>query len=315
MKVIFRLTLTLLCLVSLPTVAHEMTMAEMQLHEVMKGDFIWQWGTGEKRPVGDQLSPQWPKGCISNSNKLHCSEQGLSGTLSIEGVGKTYSAALVKIVWLDGQTRVYTLTSGQPSVQLFGAADDRRDWYEIASAYTTLGIEHILTGIDHVLFVLGLLFLVGFNRKLIWTITAFTLAHSLTLALSSLGLLTLHSAPVEACIALSIVLVAGEALHTQPTLARRFPALLAFLFGLVHGLGFAGALKEIGLPENYLPVALLTFNLGVELGQMLIITTALGLHRLAALWPKAALGRTPILYCIGSVAAYWSWERTVDIFG
>src|SRR6185369_5960648 len=125
----------------------------------------------------------------------------------------------------------------------------------------------------------ALLFLVGFNRRLVTTITAFTLAHSFTLALSALGWLTLRSPPVEATIALSIMLVAGEALHKQATLARRWPALVAFLFGLVHGLGFAGALKEIGLPENHLSVALLTFNVGVEMGQLLVVGLAYLVYR------------------------------------
>src|SRR4029079_9865073 len=133
----------------------------------------------------------------------------------------------------------------------------------IARAYLVLGIEHILSGYDHLLFVAGLLFLVGFRRRLIGTITAFTLAHSLTLALSVFGLVTLRSPPVEASIAISIVLVASEALREKDTLARRLPALVSFLFGLVHGLGFAGALKEVGLPERHLPLALLGFNVGV----------------------------------------------------
>jgi len=115
---------------------------------------------------------------------------------------------------------------------------------EIASAYTVLGIEHILTGFDHLLFVIALLFLVGFNRRLLLTITAFTLAHSCTLALSALGWFTLRSPPVEATIALSIVLVAAEGLHKQPTFSRRWPALVAFLFGLVHGLGFAALSRK-----------------------------------------------------------------------
>ena len=119
---------------------------------------------------------------------------------------------------------------------------------------------------------------------------------------------------MEATIALSIVLVAGEALHQQQTLARRWPALVAFLFGLVHGLGFAGALREIGLPENHLLAALLTFNIGVEIGQLLIVTAAWLLWRLVSHWPKVALARTAVLYGIGSVAAYWSWERAVAIF-
>jgi len=163
---------------------------------------------------------------------------------------------MVKVDWLNGQTRVYTLTGNSPSVQLYGSADDKRGVGEIARAYTVLGVEHILTGYDHLAFVLGLLFLVGFRRKLVWTITAFTCAHSLTLASAALGILTLRPPPVEASIALSIVLIANEAITPRETLARRFPAVLAFLFGLVHGLGFAGALKEIGLPQAHLPIAL-----------------------------------------------------------
>jgi hydrogenase/urease accessory protein HupE len=251
---------------------------------------------------------------VAESNVLHCGDAGLRGTLAIEGVGQRYSAALVKVFWLDGQSRVYTLTNGQPKVQLYGSADDKRGRGEIASAYTMLGIEHILSGFDHLLFVFGLLFLVGFQRKLVWTITAFTAAHSLTLASAALGWLTLRSPPVEATIALSIVLVAGEALHKRMTLARRWPAVLAFLFGLVHGLGFAGALKDIGLPQNYLPTALLTFNIGVEIGQLMTVAVAWLAWRGLRRWPLAEQGRVPLLYGIGSVAAYWSWLRVAAIF-
>jgi hydrogenase/urease accessory protein HupE len=295
--------------------AHEMTMAEMDMREVTHGEFVWMWSaTNDRRGSTDDLQPVWPEGCVAEQNLLHCGEKGLTGTLEINGVGDSYSAALVRITWADGQPRVYTLTARQSHVQLFGSADDKRRWGEIAYSYTLLGIEHILSGIDHLLFVFGLLFLVGFQRKLVWTITAFTVAHSLTLASASLGLLTLRSPPVEAIIALSIVLVAAEALHQRETLARRWPALLAFLFGLVHGLGFAGALKDVGLPQNYLPTALLTFNVGVEIGQLMTVGVAyvvwLGLKRV----PVAQLARTPALYSIGAVAAYWSWLRVAAIF-
>jgi len=208
--------------------AHELSMAEMQLREMGPGEFIWQWTAAEKGAGAEQmLKPVWPDGCQAESNVLHCGKSGMQGTLGMEGVGKVYSAALVKIYWLDGQFRVYTLTAGQPTVHLYGAADDQRGMGEIAKAYTLLGVEHILTGVDHLLFVISLLFLVGFKRRLLWTITAFTAAHSLTLASSALGLLVLRSPPVEASIALSIVLVAGEALHQQQTLSRRWPALVA----------------------------------------------------------------------------------------
>ncbi len=264
------------------------------------------------------LAPAWPEGCTAEGLNLHCGKSGLTGTLTMDGVGRQYSAALVKVFWIDGQTSVYTLTAGQPSVQLFGSAQDRRGMGEIARAYTLLGVEHILAGIDHLMFVIGLLFLVGFRRQLLWTITAFTAAHSLTLGMSALGWLQLRPPPVEATIALSIVLVACEALKPskgRETLARRWPALVAFLFGLVHGLGFAGALREIGLPENHLLVALLTFNVGVEIGQLMTVGACWALWRVSRRWPWTGRLRTALLYLIGSAAAYWSWLRIAAIAG
>jgi hypothetical protein len=311
----------LLLLASSGALAHEMSMAEMELRETRAGEFLWQWTASGSKPASDELTPHWPAGCAEEGNLLRCGPGGLSGELTIDGVGERYSAALVKVYWRDGQNRVYTLTKRQAGVQLYGSAEDKRGMGEIASAYLLLGVEHILGGIDHLLFVASLLFLVGFQRKLVWTITAFTLAHSITLASASLGWLTLRSAPVEATIALSIVLVAAEALNMRRgqrgregdaggvTLAQRLPALVAFLFGLIHGLGFAGALSEIGLPQNHLATALLTFNVGVELGQLAAVVVAWGLWRLIRNTSFAMRARTPLLYGIGSVAAYWSWLR------
>ena len=306
-----RCLFSVLVLLCGPVAAHEMSMAEMEVREVSRGEFIWQWTASGNRPANEELTPRWPEGCRSDVNSVSCGAAGMTGTLSIDGVGKRYSAALVRVFWSDGQTRVYTLTAGQPTVHLYGSADDRRGVGEIASAYTVLGIEHILTGFDHLLFVIGLLFLVGFNKRLLLTITAFTAAHSLTLASSALGLLTLRPPPVEATIALSIMLVAGEALRDRVTLARRWPALVAFLFGLVHGLGFAGALKEIGLPDNYLWIALLTFNVGVEIGQLMTVALAWLVYRLVRSFPVTAPARIAALYAIGIMAAYWSCERIV----
>ena len=295
--------------------AHEMSMAELDMRELSKGEFIWAWGQGGSggKPLSADLTPVWPEGCVAEEQSLHCAEPGLVGSLAVKGVGKAYSAAMVRIHWLDGQARVYTITAAQPSVYLYGAANDQRGSGEIVSAYTVLGIEHILSGFDHLLFVFSLLFLVGFNRRLVATITAFTLAHSLTLASSALGWLTLRSAPVEATIALSIVLVAAEALRQRETLARRWPAMVSFLFGLVHGLGFAGALREIGLPESHLPLALLTFNLGVEIGQLLMVGLAYALTRWLSRYTWFARARTPMLYAIGIIASYWSWLRIAAI--
>lgn len=313
MRKLHLLLLAFLALVSSAASAHELSMAEMELRETSPGEFLWQWtASGDKAPAV-VLTPIWPESCTAEMNMLRCDEKGLFGTLQVKGVGEIYSAAIIKIFWLDGQNRVFTLTAGQPEVHLYGSAEDKRGVGEIARAYSILGVEHILGGFDHLMFVLSLLFLVGFNKRLVLTISAFTLAHSLTLALSSLGLLTLRSPPVEATIALSIMLVAGEALNKEQTLSRRWPALVAFLFGLVHGLGFAGALSDIGLPQNNLFVALLTFNVGVELGQLLVVLIAYGVYRVLASQPKFVAARKPALYAIGGVAAYWSIGRIVSI--
>ncbi len=233
--------------------------------------------------------------------------------MSVEGVGKTLFRRPGKGRLARRREPRLHLHQRAPSVQLYGSADDRRGKGEIARAYTVLGIQHILSGIDHLLFVAGLLFLVGFRRRLIGTITAFTLAHSITLALSVFGLITLRSPPVEAAIALSILLVAAESLRERETLARRLPALVSFLFGLVHGLGFAGALKDIGLPQSHLPLALLTFNVGVEIGQLMMVGAAFVVVSLPV--PRRWLGgaRRPALYGIGMLAAYWSWQRIAAI--
>ncbi|MBC8025468.1 MAG: HupE/UreJ family protein [Steroidobacteraceae bacterium] len=314
MKALRVLALLMLAFGAGPAAAHELSMAEMELRETRPGEFLWQWTASGAKPAADELTPHWPEGCVAETNLLRCGA-GLRGELAIDGVGERYSAAMVKVFWRDGQSRVYTLTQRQPSVHLYGSADDRRGMGEITWAYLLLGVEHILGGIDHLLFVMALLFLVGFQRRLVWTITAFTLAHSLTLACAALGWLTLRSPPVEAMIALSIVLVAGEALNRRETFARRWPAMVAFLFGLVHGLGFAGALAEIGLPKNHLAAALVTFNLGVEAGQLLAVAVAWAAWRLFRERPVVIASRVPILYGIGAIAAYWSLSRIAMMLG
>lgn len=297
--------------------AHEMSMAELDLREFSKGEFSWAWGQSGKggRPLAADLTPRWPEGCVAQEQSLKCGPGGLVGNLSVDGVGKAYSAAMVRIHWLDGQTRVYTITNAQPKIYLYGAADDQRGVKDIVVAYGVLGVEHILSGIDHLFFVFGLLFLVGFNRRLVATITAFTIAHSLTLASSALGWLTLRTAPVEATIALSIMLVAGEALRDRSTFTKRWPAVVAFIFGLVHGMGFAGALKEIGLPQDNLLAALLTFNLGVELGQLLVVMLVWGVCRSLARFTWFAQLREPLLYGMGAMAGFWTLQRLVAITG
>lgn len=297
---------------AVPAQAHEMTMVDMTLREVNAGQFVWAWGVpGKSRAVAEDLKPLWPAGCQGDDKTVQCGPAGLKGSLAIEGIGQAYSAAIVRIRWRGGEQSVHTLTAGQPKVQLFGAADDTRGGLEVATAYALLGIEHILTGWDHLLFVIGLLWLVGFNRGLLWTLTAFTVAHSLTLASSALGWLVLRSPPVEATIALSIVLVCIEALRCADSLTRRRPALVAFGFGLIHGLGFAGALQEIGLPSAHRFLALLTFNVGVELGQLAVVTAAFAASLAVKRWAGAPALKRPVLYAMGATASYWLVARLV----
>ena len=296
--------------------AHEMTMADLSMREVAPKEFVWAWGIpGKNTPVSQDLTPVWPEGCVGDANTVRCGERGLAGSLSVNGIGKNYSAVILRITWQGEQRSTFTLTQNQSSVRLFGSARDDRDASQVAQTYAVLGLEHILSGIDHLLFVLSLLFLVGFRRQLLATITLFTVAHSLTLAASALGALTLRPPPVEAVIALSIVLVCAEALSQKDTLTRRWPGIVAFVFGLIHGLGFAGALKDIGLPEQHANIALLTFNLGVEAGQLMVI----GLAWLVVLvtrrftWTTGA--RRAILYGIGSVSVFWTFSRIAVIAG
>ena len=193
---------------------------------------------------------------------------------------------------------------------------------QVAAAYLGLGVEHILFGADHLIFVLALILLVRGWKRVLLTVTAFTVAHSITLGAATLGYIQVPGPPVEAAIALSIVLVAVEIVNVsrgQESLAARIPWLIAFAFGLLHGLGFAGALSEVGLPGHAIPVALLFFNIGVELGQLFFIAAVMALFAiLRPLWlrvvrPDAtrahALPTVAAAYCIGGIASFWLIER------
>ena len=241
---------------------------------------------------------------------------GLFGqTVAIDGLSTTLTDVLVRVERQDGSTQIARLT---PSRTAF-VVEETPGTFAIAGTYLVLGVNHILFGIDHLLFVLALLILVKGTRTLVWTITAFTLAHSLTLAMATIGLVGVSQAPVEAVIALSIVFVASEIVHVsqgRPGLTQRRPWIVAFVFGLLHGFGFAGALSEIGLPEQSIPVALLLFNVGVELGQLGFIGAVILAYRVLKpyliahrMWANQVAG-----YLIGSVAAYWTIERTVGFW-
>jgi hydrogenase/urease accessory protein HupE len=239
---------------------------------------------------------------------------GLEGkTIAFPGLSVNRIDVLARLARSDGTVQLDRILPSDPEFTVKTTPGA----FEVTRTYTLLGIEHILTGFDHLCFVLALVLIVGFNRRLLWTVTAFTLAHSMTLALATLGVIHVPGPPVEATIALSIVFVAGEIVQQQrgrEGLASRKPWLVAFTFGLLHGLGFAGALAQIGLPANSIPLALLFFNVGVEIGQLLFIATVFAATRLLFLLAKASqldLRRAAIVpaYLIGSLASYWVIER------
>jgi hydrogenase/urease accessory protein HupE len=236
---------------------------------------------------------------------------GLGGRqISIDGLVGTFTDVVVRAAFGDGAVQAARLTPDQP----YFIVDTTPIWLDVARTYFLLGVEHILLGIDHLLFVLALLLLVGNVWMLVKVITAFTVAHSITLALAALGWVQIPQAPVEAVIALSIMFVAAEIVRrTRPEndISGVAPWIFAFAFGLLHGLGFGGALKEIGLPQSDVPLALLNFNLGVEAGQLLFVFAVLGLKAFAAraLPLKIPGARAATAYCVGSLAAVWFVQR------
>lgn len=249
-----------------------------------------------------------------------CDAPFSSGEVFIDGLSDTATDVLVRYTSspeISAQT--FRLTPDAPVVVL----PDAPTGWSVSSSYFVLGVDHILGGIDHLLFVFALLLLIPDIRRLIWAVTAFTIAHSITLATAALGLVSLPMPPVEAVIALSIVFLAAEILSRKgdaDSLMQRAPWVIAFAFGLLHGLGFASALREIGLPEVEIPLALLTFNLGVEAGQLMFVAVvcaiALIIRRLApnlfaAQLRPGAPGLVIAAYGIGSVAAFWTIERVM----
>ena len=262
---------------------------------------------GHCKDAGEKLA--WQEGGTHIERWSVPCPGGLFGhEIEIQGLTSTVIDALARVERLDGTTQIERLTPAEPSF----VVSESESLGQVIATYTLLGFEHILLGIDHLLFVFALLLLVPGRRMLVWTITSFTLAHSLTLAAATMGWVHVPQSPVEAVIALSILFVAMEIVHWKqgkPGITRRWPWLVAFTFGLLHGFGFAGALTEIGLPEHAIPVALLFFNVGVELGQLVFIGVVLlawaALKRIA--WPEWAW-RVPV-YAIGSMAAFWTIDR------
>ena len=323
-----RLLLMLLAMTwSLVAAAHEVRPAYLLVQDISTADtadryeFTWRVPeAGEGIPL--TIFVVMPDNCDVQGEALRWSERnmrvskwiadcarGLSGrTLEIGDLSSAVTDVLVRYERLDGTTQVVRLSPTSTSFEVTAS----ETWLQVAGTYTLLGIEHILFGVDHLLFVLALLIIVADWRKLVATITSFTLAHSVTLGAASLGWVYVPQKPVEAVIALSILFVAMEIVHWRngrPGITRRWPWVVAFVFGLLHGFGFANALANIGLPEHAIPLSLLFFNVGVELGQLAFIAAALltwaALRRFS--WPEWAW-RVPV-YAIGSLAAFWTIDR------
>jgi hydrogenase/urease accessory protein HupE len=243
---------------------------------------------------------------------IDCGEALAGRSVRLSGMENTPADALLRYQSANGITQAARLTPANPSAVIMQKADR----WQVARTYFVTGVEHILMGYDHLLFVLCLVLLLNGAWRVAATVTAFTIAHSLTLVATTLELISVPGPPVEATIALSIVFLAVEIVKRKPgelRLSERFPWVVAFLFGLLHGFGFAGALAEIGLPQGEVPMALLTFNLGVEAGQLVIVAVAMlvlwALRRAHALY--AARVQMISAYAIGGIAVMWLLQRVL----
>lgn len=261
--------------------------------------------SGTTAGVQLRLPPQ----CSFEETTIVCGGDGLAGTLVVDGMHERRMQVVVAVRWANRAPEEFLVNGSQPSFEI------GKNQSASVGRWLRLGVEHILFGFDHLAFVLGLLLLVERPRQLLLTVTSFTLAHSLTLALAAFDLVRLSSAPVEAMIAASVVLCAREALERKESLTRRFPWAIAFGFGLLHGLGFAGALTSIGLPEKHAAWALVGFNLGVEVGQLAVVTLGL-----LVAWAvrrsrrDATRPRALVCYALGGLGAYWLLSRGFAIF-
>tara|TARA_R110001606_G_scaffold11559_7_gene50119 strand:+ start:2891 stop:3880 length:990 start_codon:yes stop_codon:yes gene_type:complete len=306
--------------------ADELRPAYIEMTEQSPGQWSLLWKASTNSRLGQSGEIIIPENCkiegerqreYSGSNiltrlALRCDGSVQGRTIGLKGLELSTTDALVRIAPMDSAMQTVRLTPDQPSATLAKPSVISN----VAATYTILGFEHILLGFDHLFFVLALVLLLKGGWLVAKTVTAFTIAHSLTLVGTTLGLLSLPSQPVEAVIALSIIFLAVEVVKAKPDdrrLSERFPWIVAFLFGLLHGFGFAGALAEIGLPEGDVPLALLTFNLGVEIGQLVIVALALaalyGIQKLQSNWLHPT--KTAMAYGIGIIATYWFVERMI----
>ncbi len=310
--------------------AHEVRPGFLELRETGPGTYSFLW----KKPTGGeveiQIAPVIPDGCKLTTPDRQQPTPGavlVRGTLTCEGgiAGKTFRIAgleatvtdvLVRVHHADGRLESHLLRPTNPAATLGGVTTAGQR----ALSYVRLGIEHILLGIDHLLFVLGLVLIVSNRWMLVKTITSFTLAHSITLAIATLGYASAPLPPLNAAIALSILFLGPEIVRTwrgESSFTIRHPWVVAFAFGLLHGFGFASGLTAMGLPQAEIPLALLLFNVGVEIGQIFFVLTVLLLARsfrvLEVRWPSFVTALPG--YAVGTLGAYWTIQRTLILLG
>lgn len=319
--------LVLLAMV-LPAAAHELRPAYLDLRETEPGVFAVVWKVPARGDRRLSLAARLPGICTPQGEPyrsiesnayferatVSCSAPLKGQQIGIDGLSATFTDALLRIAYLDGSVETARLTPEAPFTEIKGA----QSALEVALTYFVLGIEHILEGIDHLLFVFTLLLLVKDWRSLVKAVTAFTVAHSITLTGATLGYVSLPQAPVEAIIALSVAFVAREVIEGQKGhqgLSGRMPWIMAFAFGLLHGFGFAGALRELGLPQSDVPLALLSFNLGVEAGQLAFVAAVLIPASLVRLMFRLEPRRYAMTaaYAAGAIAMVWFIERLAAI--
>jgi hypothetical protein len=317
-----RLLFALVLLAMLPPTvvrAHEASLGVLEIREMRAGAYVARW-TMEPAIGAARVDLRMPKQCLLRMPELLCGDKGLAGSITIANLGANMSAVLIKIIPLRGESHSYTLTTANPVVSIIGSGPPTLQiWLELARSYINYGIDHILLGADHLLFVLGLIWIVKGGWRLAKTITAFTVGHSISLAAATFGVIGIPERPLNACIALSIVFVAVEMvkeLRGEGGLTARYPWVVAGAFGIVHGIGFAGALAGLGLEHRLLAPALLFFNVGVEIGQLAFVLFVLALtwahRRLNAVLPSPWASLLPA-YAIGSVAAFWFIGRLVKM--
>lgn len=305
-------------MLSFSALAHDTPVALLTLTELRPGEYQLAWQQTTSQP-GQAPELELPEHCVQTAQTVMCGAKGLVGRLAVSGLGRTTSAVVVRITSLEtgddidaSERQTYTLSAANPEVLLRGGRG--MPLSQVAATYVPLGIEHILLGLDHLLFVAGLMWLVAGRWRLVKTITAFTLAHSITLICVTIGWIGVPESPVNALIALSIALLAVEIVHQwrgMPGATIKYPWLIAFGFGLLHGMGFANALASIGLPEQQVVSALLVFNIGVELGQLAFVVLVMVVHRchgVLCLSVPRGLAQVSV-YTMGTIACFWFISR------